>query len=95
MTDAEFEAWIARTAADLSDDAARLFLKLQEDIVQVDDMLNPEEDELVMARLCSHVRAAGSREYYLEPEVNSRFSSGVLRLLEQRFPASPSQNGGA
>lgn len=89
MTEEEFAAWIERTASGLSDDAGRLYLRLCDEMIEVDDVLNPEEEELIMAGLVSHVRAAGRREYHLEPESMSKWSLGVQRALEARFPTPP------
>lgn len=86
MTDAEFDAWVERTATGLSDDAARLYLRVCDEWVEVDDVLGPYEEEVVMAGLASHVRGAGSRQYFLEPEVTSRWSLGVQTILHARFP---------
>lgn len=84
--DDQFNAWVQRTADNLSADAARLYQRALDDMIEVDDVLGPDEDELVMAGLVSHVRAAGSREYYLEPEPHSKWSLAVLRILQERYP---------
>lgn len=86
MTEAEFDAWILRTADGLSEGAARLYLRVCDEWVEVDDMLGPDEDEVVMAGLASHVRGAGSRQYFLQPEVSSRWALGVQRILQERYP---------
>lgn len=83
--DTRWHTWITTTAESLSEDAAALFCRLwDEEEIEVEDTLAPDEHELVMAGLAKVMRPAGFAEYFLCLEPKSPFLVGVHRYVTDK-----------